>query len=138
MYLIDTDVISESRKGKACNAGVVAFFDKVREQGSDVYLSVVTLGELRTGVERIRLRGDAAQARLLEGWLDRLRSEYADAIIGFDQEASEVWGHLRAAHPENALDKQIAATALIHGLTVVSRNSRDFVATGAKVLNPFT
>lgn len=137
VYLIDTDVISEARKKTTANPGVIEFFDRVGKAGERVYLSVVAVGELRRGIELIRLRGDAAQARLLEDWLMIVLDQHADDILAFDADAAQVWGRLRAPDHEHALDKQIAATALIHDLTVVTRNADDFEGTGVWVLNPF-
>jgi len=96
-----------------------------------------TIGELRQGVERIRHRGDAEQARLLERWLKQVSRAYADAILPIDEETAHVWGRLRVPNPENPLDKQIAATALIHDLTVVTRNTEHFTSTGVRLKNPF-
>jgi predicted nucleic acid-binding protein len=138
VYLVDTDVISEARKGNRSNAGVRAFFSQVSEEGAELYLSAVTIGELRQGVERIRHRGDKSQAQRLEQWLLRLTSVYADRILPLDEETAQVWGRLRVPDPENPLDKQIAATALIHSLVVVSRNVAHYEPTGARVMNPFT
>ena len=138
MYLVDTDVISEVRKGAKSNAGVRAFFARARAEGTDLYLSVITIGELRQGVERIRHRGDDSQARRLERWLLQLTSDYADRILSIDEEIAHVWGRLRVPNPENLLDKQIAATALMHGFTVVSRNVAHYTPTGVAVSNPFT
>jgi hypothetical protein len=101
-------------------------------------MSVVTVGELRRGVESIRHRGDVDQAGQLEKWLEVLLVEFQDYILGIDTDIAQLWGLLRAPHPENALDKQIAATALIHDLTVVTRNDKDFLKTGVPVMNPFT
>lgn len=138
MYLIDTNVISEARKGKAANPGVLAFFRRCAEGDEDLYLSVVTIGELQRGVDLIRHRGDAAQARLLAAWLAQVIADYREAILPFDLDIAQAWGRLRVPRPENALDKQIAATALIHDLIVVTRNTRDFSGTGVRLLNPFT
>src|SRR5579864_6626489 len=138
MYLVDTDVISEARKGDQGNAGVRAFFSRASQEGADLYLSAVTIGELRQGVERIRYRGDKSQAQRLEQWLLRVTSAYADRILPLDEETAHVWGRLRVPNPENPLDKQIAATALIHDLVVVTRNIAHFTPTGVRVLNPFT
>jgi predicted nucleic acid-binding protein len=138
VYLVDTDVISEARKGNRSNAGVRAFFSQASEEGAELYLSAVTIGELRQGVERIRHRGDKSQAQRLEQWLLRLTSVYADRILPLDEETAQVWGRLRVPDPENPLDKQIAATALIHSLVVVSRNVAHYEPTGARVMNPFT
>jgi toxin FitB len=137
MYLVDTDVISEIRKGEKANAGVRAFFESVRRDGVDLYLSVVSIGELRQGVERIRHRGDSEQAALMDRWLRQVTRTYADGILSFDEETAHVWGRLRVPNPENPLDKQIAATALIHDLTVVTRNTEHFALTGVRLKNPF-
>jgi toxin FitB len=90
------------------------------------------------GVERIRQRGDDAQAKRLESWLDRVTTDYADAIIPFDEETAHIWGRLRAPHPENPLHKQIAATALLHDLIVVTRNTAHYEPTAVRLFNPFT
>jgi toxin FitB len=137
MYLVDTDVISEMRKGAKANPGVRAFFESASRDGIDLYLSVVSIGELRQGVERIRHRGDKEQADLLERWLRQVSRTYADAILPLDEDTAHVWGHLRVPNPENPLDKQIAATALIHDLTVVTRNTGHFAPTGVRLKNPF-
>ncbi len=138
MYLVDTNVISEARKRSKANKGVRSFFKQVIEDETRVFMSVVSVGELRRGVESIRYRGDTRQANQLEKWLVDLLIEYQDHILDINQDIAQLWGRLRAPHPENALDKQIAATALIYELTVVSRNHKDFVKTGVRVLNPFT
>jgi predicted nucleic acid-binding protein len=138
MYLVDTNVISEARKKLKANKGVRAFFNKIVEDKSQAFISVVTVGELRRGVELIRHRGDVRQANQLEKWLGRLLAEYQDHILDINQDIAQLWGRLRAPHPENALDKQIAATALIYELTIVTRNHKDFVKTGVRLLNPFS
>ena len=138
MYLVDTNVISEVRKKSKANSGVRAFFKQAIEDETQLFISVVTVGELRRGVESIRHRGDVRQANQLEKWLEALLTEYEDYILDINQDIAQLWGRLRAPHPENALDKQIAATALIYELTVVTRNHKDFVKTGVRVLNPFT
>ena len=138
MYLIDTNVISEERKHAKANRGVRAFFRRVTTERIPVFISVITVGELRRGVELIRHRSDRRQAERLEMWLDALLFDYRDSILDIDQDVAQLWGRLRVPHPENALDKQIAATALIYDLTVVTRNHTDFLRTGVRVLNPFT
>ena len=137
MYLVDTNVISEVRKRSKANKGVQDFFKLVTSERIPVFVSVVTVGELRRGVELIRYRGDIRQAARLEKWLDKLLVKYQDFILDFDKNIAQLWGRLRVPHPEHALDKQIAATALIHDLTVVTRNHKDFTKTGVRTLNPF-
>ena len=138
MYLVDTNVISEARKRSKANKGVRLFFKQSIEDETRVFMSVVTVGELRRGVESIRYRGDVRQANQLEKWLVDLLTEYQDHILDINQDIAQLWGRLRVPYPENVLDKQIAATALIYELTVVTRNHKDFVNTGVRVLNPFT
>lgn len=137
VYIVDTDVISEIRKGEKANPGVRGFFATASREAIPLYLSVVTIGELRTGVERLRHRGDTAQARRLERWLRQVTTTYANAILPIDVEIAHVWGRLRVPNPENPLDKQIAATALIHDLAVATRNAAHFAPTGVRVHNPF-
>ena len=138
MYLIDTNVISEVRKHGKANRGVRAFFERVGAEEQPVFISVVTIGELRRGVELIRHRGDTRQADLLEKWLNAVLTEYEDSILHIGSDIAQLWGRLRAPSPENSLDKLIAATALLYDLTVVTRDHKDFARTGVKLLNPFT
>jgi predicted nucleic acid-binding protein len=138
MYLVDTDVISNARRRRRANPGVRRFLRDAATQGTPLLLSAITIGELRQGVEAVRHRGDLAQAARLTRWLRTVTSEYADAILAFDEEIAQVWGRLRVPHAENPLDKQIAATALMYGLTVVTRNVAHYEPTGVAVLNPFT
>jgi hypothetical protein len=138
MYLLDTNIVSEIRRRRRANPGVREFFKRVAADHAPVFLSVVTVGELRRGIELIRHRGDTPQANRLEKWLVHLLQGYADYILDIDTDIAQLWGRLRVPHYENALDKLIAATALIHSLTVVTRNHDDFAKTGARVLNPFS
>lgn len=135
MYLIDTNVISEARKGSKANPGVRQFLRTAGATG--LYVTAQTIGEIRRGLENIRRRGDLPQANKLERWLDAIVTDYADRILGFDTDCAQVWGRLMSPHPEHAIDKQIAAIALIHDLTVVTRNVDDFRGTGARLQNPF-
>ena len=137
MYLVDTNVIGEARKGARADPGVRAFLTGCASGAERVYLSAVTMGELRRGVELVRHRGDVAQATVLEAWLGDVLSEFADAILPVDADVAQLWGRLRAPHHENALDKQIAATALLYDLTLVTRNTADFAGTGARLFDPF-
>lgn len=137
MYLIDTNVISEARKGGRANAGVQRFFEQAHSQQWPLFLSVITVGELRRGVGLIRYRGDITQAAHLDQWLTSLLDAYANSILDIDPEIAEIWAYLRVPHYGNALDKLIAATALIHGLTVVTRNTQDFASPRVEVFNPF-
>ena len=137
VYLIDTNVISEARKGLRAHPGVREFFSRAAADDLSLYLSTVTVGELRRGVELIRFRGDAAQAALLEHWLGGVLQEFADRVLPFDAEAAHVWGRLRVPFPAHELDKQIAATALIHDLMVVTRNVSDFEGSTVPLFNPF-
>ncbi len=135
MYLLDTNVISELRKGGRANHGVTAFFATLAAE--DIYLSVVTIGEIRRGLENLRARGHREQAGRLEAWLDKVVTDFSDRILEFDLDCAQVWGKLMSPHPQHPIDKQIAAIALIYDLTVVTRNTDDFVSSGVRSLNPF-
>ena len=138
MYLIDTDVVSNVRKRDKADRGVREFFRQATAEDASLYLSAVTVGELRRGVELIRHRGDRHQANKLDRWLKLVLAEYADNILSIDAEVAQVWGRLRVPRPENPLDKQIAATALIHDLTLVTRNVQHFENLGVRLLDPFS
>jgi len=137
MYLIDTNVVSETRKRAKANPGVIRFLEDAASDGVASYMSAVSVGELRRGVDLIRHRGDAAQAALLEVWLNSVLHQFSARILAFDAAAAQVWGRLRVPHPEHPLDKQIAAIALVNDLTVVTRNLADFAGTGVRLRNPF-
>ena len=137
MYLIDTNVISELRKGRKANSGVRHFFHVAVQNNTSLYISVVTVGELRRGVDLMIHRGDALQGEHLENWLAMILEDYKNNVLGIDAEISLLWGKMRVPNPQNALDKLIAATALIYDFTVVTRNIKDFENTGVGLLNPF-
>ncbi len=137
MYLIDTNVVSEARKWAKANRGVTAFFDHALATQARLYLSVISVGELRRGVALISHRGDVDRATLLDAWLTSLLEEYAENILPFDTDAAQVWGRLRVPNPAHGLDKQIAAIALVNDLTIVTRNTADFADTGVRLENPF-
>jgi len=103
-----------------------------------LYLSVITVGELHRAIELIRYRGDAAQTAVLEQWLEGILAEFSRNILAVDHEAARLWGHLRVPHPENEIDKLLAATAMLHGLTLVTRNVKHVQGTGVRILNPFS
>jgi toxin FitB len=137
MYLIDTNVISELRKKDKINPGVKQFFQQATNQQANLFISVITIGELRQGIELIRCRDDLVQADILEAWLQIILDDYDCHILEFTEIESQVWGKLRVPHPKNALDKQIAATALTCNLILVTRNVSDFLGTGVSLINPF-
>ena len=135
MYLLDTNVISELRKGDKINPGVRRFLTSV--DPDVLYLPVQTIGELRKGVETIRLRRDLDQAHRLAKWLELIVSDYADRILAFDRECAQMWGRLVALNPQHPIDKQIAAIALLYDFIVLTRNTADFDGTGVRIFNPF-
>jgi predicted nucleic acid-binding protein len=137
VYLVDTDVISELRKKDKANPRVTAFFKDAAARDLPLYLAAVTIGELGCGAELIRYRGDTRQANVLGRWLDALLAEYGENVLSFDADAAQLWGRLRVPHPENPLDKQIAATALLYDLTLITRNVKHFADMGVKLLDPF-
>jgi len=135
MFLVDTNVISEIRKGSRSNAGVQAFFRG--EHADAFFLAAQTIGEIRRGIENLRHRGDMVQVRVLELWLDFLLNEYADRILAFDLACAQHWGRLMSPDATHAVDKQIAAIALMYDMTVVTRNVDDFRHAQVRVHNPF-
>jgi hypothetical protein len=132
-YLLDTCVLSGLRKPKA-HPGVTAWMAGIRPD--EAYLSVLTFGEIRRGIELRRAR-DQAAARTLERWLLGLEAHYADRILPVTTAIADRWGRLSPAQPLPVTDGLIAATALEHKLTVVTRNTADFVRSGAGLLDPF-
>jgi toxin FitB len=132
-YLLDTNVVSEARKRN----GSVLVKDWIgAAHGPTLYLSSLTVGEIRCGVE-IRRRRDPAQAAALERWLHTLHRQFSDRIVPITPEVAEEWGRLNAARTLPTADGLIAATARVNGWTLVSRNARDFAGTGVSVVNPF-
>ena len=137
MYLIDTNVVSEFRKGDRAHPGVIRFAQRAAADESLTFLSIITVGELRRGIHGLRLRGDDEQADRLQAWYDLAIEPRQADFLPVATEVAQVWGVLMARNPKNPLDKLIAATALVYDLTMVTRNEQDFVGTGVKVLNPF-
>ena len=132
-YLLDTNVVSEARKAQG-NANVKRWLASV-PRGS-LYLSVLTIGEIRRGIEILRGR-DPTQATALDTWLTALRTGYLDRLLPVTTEISEEWGRLNVPDPVPTVDGLLAATARVHGLTLVTRNTRDLVRTGVRLLDPF-
>ena len=133
MYLLDTDVLSALRRRER-DPAVARWLDSQRT--TDLYLSVVTVGEVERGIVRQRRR-DPAFAEALAGWLNRVLAWYGDRVLGVDLPTARRWGQLSGALGHEGADLLIAATALEHGLTVVTGNTRHFEPTGVAVLNPF-
>ncbi len=134
MYLVDTNVLSEERRGNKADKGVDAFLYKWRKS---TFIPVQAIGELKKGIEALIQRGDLPQAMRLQAWFENILQTYSERIIAFDLDSALVWGKLMGASDQNPLDQQIAAIALVYGLTVVTRNTRHYAGTGARVLNPF-
>jgi len=132
--LLDTNVLSELRKGNRANVNVRGWFEGVADD--EIHLSVLVVGELRRGIERVRQR-DADQAAALERWLTRVTTDHAERILPVDSAVAQQWGLLTAKRPASVVDTLMAATALVHGLVLVTRNLRDVAWTGAPCLNPF-
>jgi toxin FitB len=133
-YLIDTNIISEIRKRDRCHANVAAWYASIDDE--TIYLSVLVLGEIRRGIERVR-PSDPSQAHALESWLNQLTKSYADRILPVDQPVADAWGRMNAVRPLSTVDALLAATAKVNGMTLVTRNSSDVVGLGVPVLNPF-
>lgn len=132
-YLLDTSVVSEARRPRP-DPRVVGFLAAASQ--AEAFLSVLTIGELRKGAE-LKRRSDSASARRIDAWIDNLQLEYADRTLPVDREIATVWGELMADRSRAAIDTLLAATALVHGLTLVTRNARDVAGTGVTVVNPW-
>jgi predicted nucleic acid-binding protein len=133
-FLIDTNIISEVRKGDRCDPAVAAWWAGVAEE--DLWLSTLVLGEIRKGVELARRR-DPAKASALEAWLGEVSSGFADRVLTIDGAVADEWGRISAIRPTPVIDALLAATAKTNGLTLVTRNEADVAGLGVEVLNPF-
>ena len=133
-YLIDTNVISEVRKGARCDARVSAWYASITDE--DIYLSSLILGEIRKGAELARTR-DPQKALILERWLQDVKAAFAGRVLGIDDAVADCWGRMSGVRPVAVIDGLLAATAMTHGLTLVTRNDRDVAGLGVTVLNPF-
>jgi predicted nucleic acid-binding protein len=134
MFLVDTVALSELRRRQR-DPMVVAWFE--RQRTTDLFLSVISIGEIERGIARQRASAPAF-ADALAIWLDRVLTLYGERVVPFDLRAARRWGALSAALGNDSADLMIAATALEHGLTVVTRNVSDFERTGVAVLDPFS
>ena len=133
-FLIDTNIISEVRKGPQCDANVATWFASIDE--GDLYLSVLILGEIRKGIELARPR-DPAKAKALEAWLAAVDAAFGERILPIDRAVADHWGRMSGQRPISTIDSLLAATARVHRMTLVTRNEADVAGLGAKVLNPF-
>jgi hypothetical protein len=132
-YLLDTNVVSDTRK-KRPDAGVFAFLNAV--DSSALYISVFTVGELRRGIAA-KKRDDLAAGRALGAWVEGLEAGFADRILGIDVATARLWGEWSSARSRPVVDTLLAATAFVHGLTLVTRNTRDVEGLPVKVHNPW-
>lgn len=133
-YLVDTNVVSELRKGARADRRVMDWFRR-REDG-ELFLSVLTVGELRRGAVRLRRR-DPKAADSLGAWVDRIVDRFADRVLDVDRAVGERWGRFGALDPVPDVDGLLAATAFAHGLTVVTRNVKHIAPTGVRCFDPF-
>jgi len=133
-YLLDTNVVSEMRKTQR-NEQVLSFVDSV--DASALFISVLSLGELRRGIE-IKKRSDLVAAEVLERWVDGVERDYVDRLLGVDLATARMWGELSADRTRPAIDTLLAATAILRGMTFVTRNTVDVEGINVRVLNPWS
>jgi len=133
-YLIDTNIISEVRKGVRCHPSVARWWAGVDDD--QLFLSVLVVGEIRRGVETSRRRAPE-KAAALEQWLDDLRSAFAERVLPVTDDVAETWGRMNAIRTVPVVDGLLAATAKVHGLALVTRNMADVAGLGAELINPF-
>ncbi|HWG65043.1 MAG TPA: type II toxin-antitoxin system VapC family toxin [Streptosporangiaceae bacterium] len=132
-YLLDTNVVFEIRKRQP-DPNVLAWWATI--SSAQIFVSVLTVGEIRLGIERLR-RHDRAQAELLERWLHGLLAAYTGHIVGIDASIAEEWARLNVPDPMPIVDGLLAATARVRGWVLVTRNTSDLDRTGVPLLNPF-
>jgi hypothetical protein len=133
-YLLDTNVVSEVRK-RTPDPRVAAWIG--RADADDLFLSVLVLGEIRNGIARLRSRG-RPQAQALDRWLTTLTRDFGERVVPVSPAVAEAWGRLSAQSPLPTVDGLLVATALVHGLTFVTRKAGRFRQTGVPVLDPWT
>lgn len=132
-YLLDTNVVSESRK-RVPNPRVVTWSASV--DPNEVFISVLTFGEIQVGIERLRKK-DSPQAEHLSEWSEQLRTTYRDRIVPIELDAAQTWGRFNNGRPAPFVDGLIAATAIVRDWVLVTRNVADMAPTGVRLLNPF-
>jgi predicted nucleic acid-binding protein len=132
-YLLDTNILSETRKRRA-DQNVLTFITET--DPSTLYLSVLALGELRKGVA-LKQHSDPSAAESIAAWVDGLEYSFADRILGIDARTARLWGELSAQRSRPVIDTLLAATAVVHGLTLVTRNTSDVQDIDVPLLNPF-
>ncbi len=133
-FLLDTNVISEIRKRGRANPNVARWVAQTPVK--DIGTSVVVLAEIRRGIEMKR-RSDLDQAEILDRWFAQMRTRLGDRVLAIDEPIADAWAHLGIPDPIPLVDGLLAATAMVHGLTLVTRNTADVARTGVSVLNPF-
>ena len=133
-FLLDTNILSELRKGRRCDSNVARW--AVRERGEAHYISVLSLGEIRKGIELLRSKSPE-HCDALEGWLRKLRVDYASCTVGITQEIADRWGEMCSRRPLPVIDSLLAATAFELRLTLATRNTRDFAGLGISTVDPF-
>lgn len=134
-FLLDTNVLSEVRKGPA-RADAVVWQWWLGMQDRELFLSVMTLGEIRNGIDRLAVR-DKPQSLVLERWLAGLKNSFNERVLEVTRDVADGWGRLQSIRSLPVVDALIAATALHHDLTLVTRNMADFKGLGLTLLNPF-
>ena len=135
MFLLDTNIISEVRKGRRSDSNVSNWYTGVGE--SQLYISSLTIGEIRKGIELARRRRDVDQAEALEAWLHTVVNGYSGRVLTVDAQVADTWGQMSAIRPIPVVDALLAATAQVHDLILVTRNVSDVEGLGVTVLNPF-
>jgi predicted nucleic acid-binding protein len=133
-YLLDTNVISEARKGARAAPAVIAWL--AQAPAASLWTSVVVLGEIRRGIEGTRRR-DPDTAAVLDAWLNDQRARHAGRVLPIDEAVADLWGRLSVPDPLPTVDGLLAATAMVHGMTLVTRNTKDVARTGVRLFNPF-
>jgi toxin FitB len=133
-YLLDTNVVSETRTRR--HPGVMRWIADTAPERR--FLSVLTIGEIEAGITRLRGRADGRQADALARWLDDVLDAYAGRILPVTVRVARAWGRQDHRQPMPTIDAVIAATAMVHELTLVTRNTSDVAHAGVPVLNPFT